>query len=162
MNPLTQERLAIAALAAATALLLAAPANASAQQPVVPDAVDRAVAAQSTADNGPAVLRKSGTVVVVGAEQPAWLQALEARSQAMNDFYGITTTTSVRPDDRAAPRPAPVGPTGPATSASGDDGTEWGDVAMGALGGFGIGLFLIGGTLLALRNRRHDGGVALP
>lgn len=161
MNPLTQERLVIAALAAATALLLAAPANGNAQTPVVPDAVDRAVAAQSTADDGPTVLRKSGTKVVV-AEQPAWLKALEARSHAMNDFYGITATTSVRPDDRAVPRPVAEGPAAAASPASGGDGREWGDVAMGALGGFGIGLFLISGTLLALRSRRHDGGVALP
>jgi hypothetical protein len=140
MNPLSQEKIVLAALAAATALLLAAaPANAKpfANQNPPKDAVDRAVAAQSGADSGTIVLRKSGTVVVVDP-----------------------VATATRPDDRAVPRPAPVATV--TSLPAGDDGTEWGDVAMGALGGFGIAVFLIGGTMFLMQNRRHDGGVAVP
>ncbi|HEY7732353.1 MAG TPA: hypothetical protein VH950_15850, partial [Gaiellaceae bacterium] len=104
MNPLITDKFLKATFLAVAALVLAAPAGARpiigdnelgdtagtvvTSQAVAPDAVDRAVAIEaSKADEGVVVLRKSGTVVVTGKQQPAWYTALMARSQAMNEFY---------------------------------------------------------------------------
>jgi hypothetical protein len=150
------------------------------------DVVDRAVAIRaSQADNGTVVLRKSGTVVVTGKQQPAWYTALMARSQAMNDFYAAQnakpawytalmarsqamnefygaggSATAIHPNDRAVPRPVSQQPLLSAPSSG--NGTEWGNIAIGAFGGLGIALILVGGTLVALHKRRHDDRVALP
>jgi hypothetical protein len=192
MNPLTTDKFWKATFLAVAALVLAAPAGAGpilsdnelgdapaavATKPdlehqvlgqggsaaVAPDAVDRAVAIRaSQADNGAVVLRKSGTVVVTGKQQPAWYTALMARSQAMNEFYGAgDAATAIHPNDRAVPRPVSQQPLVSAPS-SGNDGTEWGNIAIGALGGLGIALLLVGGTLVVLHKRRHDDRVALP
>jgi hypothetical protein len=91
---------------------------------------------------------------------PQWLKALNARSEAMNEFYGGTSNTAIHPNDRAIPRPVSQEPIVSAPS-SGND-TEWGNIGIGALGGLGIALFLVGGTLVALRKRKHDDQVALP
>jgi hypothetical protein len=179
MNPLNTDKLLKASFLAIAALVLAAPAGAAVTKPdlehqafgqrgtgvaATTDAVDRAVAIQaSKADNdGVTVLRKSGTVIVTGQqEQPAWYTALMARSQAMNEFYGAGGTPSpLHPNDRAVPRPISQEPV--LARPSGSNSSEWGNVAIGALGGLGIALFLLGGTLVALHKRRHDDQVALP
>lgn len=94
------------------------------------------------------------------ADKPAWLAALEARSQAMNEYYGAAATTATRPDDRAVPRPISREPF--AAIESSGDGSRFGDVAVGTLGGLGVAFALFGGTLVYLRSRRHDDRVALP
>lgn len=157
---------------------------------VVPDAVDRAVAAQAPSDSGTVVLRKSGTVVVVRDQgttgepawlralnarseamneyyagqnvKPAWLRALEARSEAMNEYYGAGTSAAVRPDDRANPRPVDtrtVVQVSGSTSST-DNGIAWGDVAAGALGGFGIALLIGLGGFAVLHSHRRTGTIA--
>lgn len=214
MTPLIPDKVLFAFLFGALALVLAAPAGArpiladnelgdapatvvpakpdlehsvlaKGSVAVVPDAVDRAVAAQAPTQSGTVVLRKSGTVVVVGDKstsepawlralnarseamneyyaaqnaKPAWLRALEARSQAMNEYYGAGTSTVVRPDDRANPRP--VGSGVIAQSSSTDDGIQWGDVAAGALGGFGIALLIGLGGFAILHSHRRTGTIA--
>jgi hypothetical protein len=178
MNPLITDKFLKATFLAVAALVLAAPAGARpiigdnelgdtsgtvvTSQAVAPDAVDRAVAIEaSKADEGVVVLRKSGTVVVTGKQQPAWYTALMARSQAMNEFYGAGgSATAIHPNDRAVPRPVSQQPLLSAPSSG--NGTEWGNIAIGAFGGLGIALILVGGTLVALHKRRHDDRVALP
>jgi hypothetical protein len=178
MNPLSIDKLLKASFLAVAALVLAAPAGAAVTKPdlehqafgqrgigvaATSDVVDRAVAIQAAkADNdGVAVLRKSGTVIVTGQQQPAWYTALMARSQAMNEFYGAGGSASpLHPNDRAVPRPITQEPV--LARPSGGNSSEWGNIAIGALGGLGIALFLLGGTLVALHKRRHDDQVALP
>ena len=155
---------------------------------VAPDAFERAVTAQAPSPSGAVVLHKSGTVVVgdrASSEpawlralnarseamneyyasqnaKPAWLQALEARSKAMNEFYGAGTSTAVRPDDRANPRPVDAQTVVRATGStvSTDDGVAWGDVAAGALGGFGIALLIGLGGFAVLHSHRRTGSIA--
>ena len=130
-----------------------------------PDAFERAVTAQAPSDSGTVVLRKSGTVVVIGDQgtgEPAWLRALNARSAAMNEYYGAGTGAVVRPDDRANPRPVDTRTVVQASgsSSSTDDGIVWGDVAAGALGGFGIALLIGLGGLAVLHSHRRTGSIA--
>lgn len=155
---------------------------------VAPDAFERAVTAQAPSHSGAVVLHKSGTVVVgdratsepawlraLNARseamneyyasqnaKPAWLQALEARSTAMNEFYGAGTSTAVRPDDRANPRPVDAQTVVRATGStvSTGDGVAWGDVAAGALGGFGIALLIGLGGFAVLQSHRRTGSIA--
>jgi hypothetical protein len=94
------------------------------------------------------------------AQKPGWLKALEARSEGMNEYYGAAGTTATRPDDRAVPRPISREPF--AAIESSGDGSRFGDVAIGTLGGLGVAFALFGGTLVYLRSRRHDDRVALP
>ncbi|HEU0335731.1 MAG TPA: hypothetical protein VFR43_04210 [Gaiellaceae bacterium] len=219
MNPLIPQKALFAFLFGALALALAAPAGArpiladselgdapatvvpakpdlehsvlaKGAVAVAPDAFERAVTSQAPSNSGTVVLRKSGTVVVVGdkttgepawlralnarseamneyyagqSAKPAWLKALEARSEAMNAYYGAGTSTAVRPDDRANPRPVVDAQTvvqAAGSSSSADDGIAWGDVAAGALGGFGI-AFLIGlGGFAVLHSHRRTGSIA--
>ncbi len=94
---------------------------------------------------------------------------------------GLVVTNELRPDDRAthgpgalrqphpsrlspelegltrsyqaAARPAPaIGPVG--AGSTGVDGFDWADAGIGAAGALGLGLLLIGGTALAVRQRR--------
>jgi hypothetical protein len=189
MNPLIPDKVLFAFLFGALALVLAAPAGArpiiadselgdapatvvpakpDAEHSVLakgaaapPDAFERAVTAQAPSTSGTAVLRKSGTVVVVGQQnaEPAWLKALNARSEAMNEYYGAGTSTAVRPDDRANPRPVGTDVLVRANG-SADDGIAWGDVAAGALGGFGIALLLGLGGFAVIHSHRRTGPVA--
>jgi hypothetical protein len=167
MTPLISEKVLYAFLFAALALVLAAPAGArpildgaelgDTSAAVAPDAFERAVTAQAPAGDGTIVLRKSGTVVVTGKPdaEPAWLKALNARSQAMNDYYGAGSAGSVRPDDRATPRPVQTGVV--STSDGSGDGVAWEDVTAGALGGFGLALLLgLGGFALLHFHRRSS------
>jgi hypothetical protein len=79
----------------------------------------------------------------------------------MNEFYGAGgSATAIHPNDRAVPRPVSQQPLLSAPSSG--NGTEWGNIAIGAFGGLGIALILVGGTLVALHKRRHDDRVALP
>jgi hypothetical protein len=190
MNPLIPDKVLFAFLFGALALVLAAPAGArpiiadselgdapativpakpdaehsvlaQGAAAVAPDAFERAVTAQAPSPSGTVALRKSGTVVVVGQQnaEPAWLQALNARSEAMNEYYGAGTSTAVRPDDRANPRPVATDVVVQANG-SADDGTAWGDVAAGALGGFGIALLLGLGGFAVIHSHRRTGPVA--
>ena len=157
---------------------------------VAPDAFERAVTSQAPSHSGTVVLHKSGTAVVVGDRgtsepawlralnarseamneyyasenaKPAWLKALEARSEAMNEFYGAgTSTTAVRPDDRANPRPVDTRTVVQATGSGSvtDDGIAWGDVAAGALGGFGIALLIGLGGFALIHSHRRTGTIA--
>lgn len=166
MTPLIPDKILFASLFAALGLVLAAPAGArpilegdglgDTAAAVAPDAFERAVTAQAPSTGGTVVLRKSGTVVDTGAGEPAWLRALNARSQAMNDYYGAGSSTPVRPDDRGTPRPVQSGVLEP----TGDDGIAWGDVTAGALGGFGIALLLGLGGFAVLHSHRRAGTVA--
>ena len=68
----------------------------------------------------------------------------------------------VRPDDRANPRPVD---TRTVVQASGsgnlnDDGIAWGDVAAGALGGFGIALLIGLGGFALIHSHRRTGTIA--
>lgn len=91
------------------------------------------------------------------APQPDWPKALNARSQAMNERYGAGASTAVRPDDRGTPRPAA---SGVLALAGTDDGIAWGDVTVGALGGFGIALLLGLGGYAAVHAHRRTSTVA--
>jgi hypothetical protein len=87
-------------------------------------------------------------------QEPDWLKSLNARSQAMNDYYGAGSAGPVRPDDRATPRPVDTG-----VVATGDssNGIAWEDVTAGALGGFGVALLLgLGGFALIHFHRRSS------
>jgi hypothetical protein len=96
-----------------------------------------------------------------GNAEPQWLTALNARSEAMNEFYGAGDAAApIHPNDRAVPRPVSQQPL--LSTPSSGDGTEWGNIAIGAFGGLGIALILVGGTLVAQHKRRHDDQVALP
>jgi hypothetical protein len=54
---------------------------------------------------------------------------------------------------QASARPAPaIGPVG--AGSTGVDGFDWADAGIGAAGALGLGLLLIGGTALTLRQRR--------
>jgi hypothetical protein len=65
----------------------------------------------------------------------------------------------LHPNDRGIHRPS----TGELVAASSDGGgSDWGNAAVGALGGFGITLLLVGGAFVALRNRDDDDRIALP
>jgi hypothetical protein len=93
--------------------------------------------------------------------QPAWYTALMARSEAMNEFYGAGgSNTAIHPNDRAIHRPVSQEPLVSAPSSG--NGSEWGTIGIGALGGLGIALLLVGGTLAAQHKRKHDDQVALP
>jgi hypothetical protein len=191
MTPLIPDKALFAVLFGALALVLAAPAGArpiisdselgdapasvvpakpdlehsvlaKGSVAVAPDAFERAVTSQAPTTSGTVVLHKSGAVVTVGQDaEPAWLKALNARSEAMNAYYGAGTSTTVRPDDRANPRPVA---THVAVRSSGtdsaDDGIAWGDVAAGALGGFGIALLLGLGGFAVIHSHRRTGPVA--
>jgi hypothetical protein len=131
---------------------------------VAPDAFERAVTSQAPRTSGTVVLHKSGTVVVFGRQnpEPAWVEALNARYEAMSEYYGTGTSTTVRPDDRANPRPvdAQTVVRAAGSTASTDDGIAWGDVAAGALGGFGIALLIGIGGFAVIHSHRRTGSVA--
>lgn len=167
MNPLIPDKILFASLFGALALVLAAPAGArpildgdglgDTAAAVAPDAFERAVTAQAPSTGGTVVLRKSGTVVSTGEKsEPAWLRALNARSQALNDYYGAGSSTAVRPDDRGAPRPVESG----VVRFADGDGIAWGDVTAGALGGFGIALLLGLGGFAVIHSHRRTGTLA--
>jgi hypothetical protein len=87
-------------------------------------------------------------------QEPDWLKALNARSQAMNDYYGPGSAGPVRPDDRATPRPVDAGVV---VTGESSEGVAWEDVTAGALGGFGLALLLgLGGFALLHFHRRSS------
>jgi hypothetical protein len=174
MTPLIPQRILTALLFAALALVFASQAAARpilgtdelgggpAVAAVAPDAFERAVVSQAPSGPAGTVARTAGEGIVLdergyptypsAAGEPAWLKALNARSEAMNRFYGAGSAGVVRPDDRGTPRPTDTSL--PATGSSGD-GVAWGDVTLGALAGFGAALLVgLGGFALVHSTRR--------
>jgi hypothetical protein len=83
-----------------------------------------------------------------GGVQPSGRTITAGELMTMDKGYPTYRSNA---DDRGTPRPADTGTV--STSAS-DDGTAWGDVTAGALGGFGIALLVgIGGFVLISRRR---------
>lgn len=199
MTPLIPQRILTALLFAALALVFASQAAARpilgtdelgggpAVAAVAPDAFERAVVSQAPSGPDGTVVRTAGEGIVLdergyptypsAAGEPAWLKALNARSEAMNEYYaakdrgepawlkalnarseamnrhyGAGSAGVVRPDDRGTPRPTDTSL--PATGSSGD-GVAWGDVTLGALAGFGAALLVgLGGFALVHSTRR--------
>jgi hypothetical protein len=81
------------------------------------------------------------------APLPAHVQDLEA----LNGAYQESTTSAVRPDDRAGIRGVEQQPQTVYVTQS--QGFDWSDAGVGALGAFGA-CFLAGLTLLAMRRQR--------
>lgn len=86
-----------------------------------------------------------------------------------------TTAVAIRPDDRASHGVGSLGDTSPAVRPDDrawrgigseprfetvdsptvrGDGFDWADASVGALGAFGLGLLLVGGSVLVLRRQR--------
>ncbi len=147
---------------------------AATQAAVVPDWIERAVAARALMDNTQA------------AVAPDWIERAVARAQAdrvvlPNDRAGmlgvggiasssqpvvpdwieraaLRAATDVRPDDRGGLRGPGMVPTeAPAVTTASGDGFRWGDAAFGAAGA--LGLVLLG--MLAALTIRHRSRVIL-
>ena len=70
-------------------------------------------------------------------------------------LFATDTTEAVRPDDRAWRGAGPAPTIEPTESPLvHGDGFDWTDAGIGALGAFGLGLLLVGGSLLAIRRQR--------
>ena len=122
-----------------------------------------------------ALVLATGIATATGATRP------DDRPTHGAGAIGLVVTNDLRPDDRAthgpgalhrpppsrlspefealtrsyqaAARPGPaIGPVG--AGSTGVDGFDWADAGIGAAGALGLGLLLIGGTALAVRQRR--------
>ena len=74
---------------------------------------------------------------------------------------GAASATSVRPDDRTGQR-GPGTIQQPEITLLSDNGSEWTNYLIGAAGGLGASLLLMGGMAVALHFRRRHGPIALP
>jgi hypothetical protein len=154
---------AVAAVAALTALL---PAMAAAAGPIRPD--DRAVhgvgvtGRVSEIASSPTPTRPDDRG---GLRGPAGTEAITPSSVSArpDDRGGLRgpgafSTSSVRPDDRAIPRGPGTATSRVAVETSGR--FDWGDASIGAFGGAGLALLLVGGIAF-LVSRRAGPGIAL-
>ena len=85
---------------------------------------------------------------------PAALSAgIHPGDRALSRATSPDLVSSPHPDDRALPRASnPIQPSEPPTLVRvSDRGFDWTDFGVGAIGGFGIALALMGATLIVLR-----------
>jgi hypothetical protein len=157
-----------AALASAVALASLMPSVGLAGNPVKPD--DRpeargpgavAISTSSTPVSGetPSDKVPSSSSLANGAAPPLGEGAADKSRSFVAAAGGV-----VRPDDRATPRGAgaQVAATQSAgTPAASAGGFDWGNAAVGALGGAALILLLGGGVVLLLARRGNDSRVAL-
>jgi hypothetical protein len=96
-----------------------------------------------------------GTAVALAlAVAPAALSAgIHPDDRALSRATSPDPVRSLHPDDRALPRASnPIEPSKPPTLVRvADRGFKWTDFGVGAIGGFGIALALMGATLIMLR-----------
>jgi hypothetical protein len=164
---MTRHAIRAAVIAGIAGLLLVVPAHASSLRPSKPD--DRA-----THGVGAVALEQSAAVVRpddrAGLKGPGLVATIAVRSglshpdNRANHGVGVVAAgpgaAALRPDDRGAPRgPGSIGlPVVAVTGVGG--GFDWGDAGIGAFGGAGIVLLLVGAVAL-LGARRPDTDVAL-
>jgi hypothetical protein len=156
-----------AVIAGIAGLLLVVPAHAGDLRPSKPD--DRATHGVGAValEQSTAVVRPDDRAGLRGPGLAATIVVSSGLSHPDNRAnHGVgaiaagPVTVAVRPDDGAAPRgPGAIGlPVVAVTGA--DGGFDWGDAGIGAFGGAGIVLLLVGAAAL-LAARRPDTDVAL-
>lgn len=87
------------------------------------------------------------------ATSPDLVRSLHPDDRAVSRSTSPDLVSSLHPDDRALPRASnPIEPSEPPTLVRvADRGFKWTDFGVGAIGGFGIALALMGATLIVLR-----------
>lgn len=92
------------------------------------------------------------------ATSPDLVRSLHPDDRALSRATGPDLVSSLHPDDRALARASnPIEPSEPPTLVRvSDRGFDWTDFGVGAIGGFGIALALMGATLIVLRLPRRE------
>jgi hypothetical protein len=96
------------------------------------------------------------------ATSPDLVRSLHPNDRAVSRATSPDLVSSPNPDDRALPRASnPIESSEPPTLVRvADRGFEWTDFGIGALGGFGIALALMGATLIVLQRAQREARLA--
>jgi hypothetical protein len=90
------------------------------------------------------------------ATSPDLVRSQHPDDRAVSRATSPDLVSSPHPDDRALPRASnPIGPSETLVRVA-DRGFDWADFGVGAIGGFGIALALMGATLIVLRLPRRE------
>lgn len=107
------------------------------------------------ATHGPGAIGLDATVAVRADRSSDVLRPDDRPTHGPGLFATGSSNDVVRPDDRAWRGVGPAPTIVPVESTSvRADGFDWGDAGIGALGAFGLGLLLVGGSVLVLRRQR--------
>src|SRR6266511_231500 len=92
------------------------------------------------------------------ATGPNLVRALHPDDRAVSRTTSPDLVSSLHPDDRALPRAASTieASEPPTLVRVPDRGFDWTDFGVGAIGGFGIALALLGATLIVLRQGHRE------
>jgi hypothetical protein len=141
-------RVAVALLAGALAIILAAPAQADSRARPDDQAIHGPGAVAAIASADPVRPDDRADRTVVRAEQPS---AARPDDRAFRGIGPVLVVSPTRPDDRADRQLPTVAVEALPTT---DDGFDWTDAGIGAVGAFGLALLLAGASVLGLRHRR--------
>jgi hypothetical protein len=93
---------------------------------------------------------------------PDLVRSLHPDDRAVSRTTSLDLVSSLHPDDRALPRASSAieASEPPTLVRVPDRGFDWTDFGVGAIGGFGIALALMGATLMVLRQGHREARLA--